>query len=323
MTRRQFVQAIVGSAAFWPLAGRAQTPSIPVIGFLNGSSPQKYEVNVNGFLRGLKETGYIEGQNVAIEYRWADGHYDQLPDMAADLVRRGVAVIAANTPATGAAKRAAADIPIVFFTGEDPVASGLVASLNRPGGNVTGVMSMFGGLAAKQFGLLRELVPAATSIALLVNPRSPITKSNVEDAQDAARMLGYQLTVLHAGTEAEIDTAFETLTSVHAGALLVQGDAFLINPRVVALAARHHVPAMYQARELVAVGGLIAYGPSISDLYRQMGAYTGRVLKGTKPADLPVWQPTKFELAINLKSAKALGLEIPAKLLALSDEVVE
>jgi putative ABC transport system substrate-binding protein len=323
MTRRQFIQAIVGSTAAWPLGGRAQAPPIPVIGFLNGSSPKKYEAYVNAFLQGLKETGYIEGQNVTIEYRWADGHYDQLPEMAADLARRQVAVIAANTPATRAAKRAAPNIPIVFFSGEDPVANGLVTSLNRPGGNATGVTSMFGALAAKQFGLLRELVPTATSIAFLVNPRSPITKPNVKDAQEAARLLGHQIHVLNASTEAEIDTVFETLTNVRAGALLVQGDAFLNNKKIVALAARHAVPTMYQAPDLTAAGGLISYGPSISDLYRQMGVYAGKILKGTKPAELPVLQPTKFGLTINLKTARALGLEIPAKLLALADEVVE
>jgi putative tryptophan/tyrosine transport system substrate-binding protein len=243
--------------------------------------------------------------------------------MVRDLVRRQVAVIAVNTPAARIAKQAATNIPIVFFTGEDPVTSGLVKSLSRPGGNATGVTSMFGGLAAKQFGLLRELAPSAGTVAFLVNPQNPIAEPNVRDAREAAQILGLQVRILNASTEAEIDLAFEALGQGVAGALLVQPDAFLNNRRIVALAARHAMPTMYQVRDLTAAGGLISYGPSGADLYRQMGVYTGKVLKGTHPAELPVLQPTRFELTINLKTAKTLGIEIPAKLLALADEVIE
>ena len=323
LKRRTFISLLGGAAAAWPGAARAQQPGMPVIGFINGGSPEKYAAFVNAFRQGLKETGYIEGQNVTIEYRWADGHYDRFPQMTADLVRRQVAVIAANTPAARTAKRVATNIPIVFFTGEDPVSSGLVKSLSRPGGNATGVTSMFGALAAKQFGLLRELVPSVTLVAFLVNPQNPIAEPNVRDAQEAAQTLGQQVHILNASTEAEIDVAFDTLVRVGAGALLVQPDAFLINKKIVALSARHAVPTMYQVRDLTAAGGLISYGPSLSDLYRQMGVYTGKVLKGTHPAELPVLQPTKFELTINLKTAKALGLNVPDKLLALADEVIE
>jgi putative ABC transport system substrate-binding protein len=321
--RREFITLLGGAAAAWPLAARAQQPRIPVIGFLNGGSPEKYEPFVNAFLQGLKETGYTEGQNVTIEYRWADGQYARFPEMAEDLVRRRVSVIAVNTPAARIAKRVATNIPLVFFTGEDPVSSGLVKSLSRPGGNATGVTSMFGALAAKQFGLLRELVPSATIIAFLVNPQNPIAEPNVRDAKEAAQILGQQVHVLNASTEAEIDAAFDALAHGRAGALLVQPDAFLNNKRIVALSARHAVPTMYQVRDLTAAGGLISYGPSVADLYRQMGVYTGKVLKGIHPAELPVLQPTRFELTINLKTAQTLGIEIPAKLLALADEVIE
>jgi putative tryptophan/tyrosine transport system substrate-binding protein len=322
MKRREFI-TLLGGVTAWPLAAHAQQAAMPVIGFLNGGSPEKYEPFVNGFLQGLKEVGYTEGQNVAIEYRWADGQYARFPEMARDLVRRQVAVIAVNTPAARIAKQLATNIPIVFFTGEDPVSSGLVKSLSRPGGNATGVTSMFGTLATKQLGLLRELVPSVTLIAFLVNPQNPISEPNVRDAKEAAKILGQQVHILNASTEAEIDAAFHALVQAKAGALLVQPDAFLNNKRIVALSARYAVPTMYQVRDLTAAGGLISYGPSVSDLYRQMGVYTGKVLKGTHPAELPVLQPTKFELTINLKTAKALGLEIPAKLLALADEVIE
>ena len=322
MKRREFI-SLLGGAAAWPLAARAQQQPMPVVGFLNGASPEKYEPFVNAFLQGLKETGYAERQNVMIEYRWADGQYARFPEMVRDLIRRQVAVIAVNTPAAGIAKQAATNIPIVFFTGEDPVTSGLVKSLSRPGGNATGVTSMFGGLAAKQFGLLRELIPSASAVAFLVNPQNPITEPNVRDAKEAAQILGLQVRILNASTEAEIDLAFEALSQRLAGALLVQPDAFLNNKRIVALAARHAVPTMYQVRDLTAAGGLISYGSSLADLYRQMGVYTGKVLKGTHPAELPVLQPTKFELIINLKTAKTLGIEIPPTLLALADEVIE
>jgi len=278
---------------------------------------------VQAFIRGLAETGYTVGENVAIEYRWADGHYDRIPDMVDDLVRRRVTVLTPNTPAAHAAKGAAGNIPVVFFTGEDPVASGLVASLNRPGGNATGVTSLFGDLAAKQVGLLRDLVPGAMLIGFLVNPRNPITDRNVRDALDAAQKLGEKIEIVHASSEAEIDAAFETLRGLRASALLVQPDAFLNDKRIVALAARDALPAMYQDRELVAAGGLMSYGTSIADLYRQMGLYAGKVLKGARPAELPVWQPIKFEMAINLQTAKALGLNLSNNLLSLADEVIE
>jgi putative ABC transport system substrate-binding protein len=323
MRRRELLTLLGGAAAAWPLAAHAQQPAMPVIGFLNGASPEKYEPFVNAFLQGLKETGYTERQNVMIEYRWADGQYTRFPEMVRDLIRRQVAVIAVNTPAARIAKQAATNIPIVFFTGEDPVTSGLVKSLSRPGGNATGVTSMFGGLAAKQFGLLRELIPSASTVAFLVNPQNPITEPNVRDSKEAAQILGLQVRILNASTEAEIDLAFEALSQRLAGALLVQPDAFLNNKRIVALAARHAVPTMYQVRDLTAAGGLISYGSTLADLYRQMGVYTGKVLKGTHPAELPVLQPTKFELIINLKTAKTLGIEIPPNLLALADEVIE
>jgi putative ABC transport system substrate-binding protein len=321
MRRRSFI-TLLGGAATWPIAARAQS-SIPVIGFINGSSATAYAAFVQAFIRGLAETGHTVGENVAIEYRWAEGHYDRIPDMVDDLVRRRVAVLAPNTPAAHATKRAAGNIPVVFFTGEDPVASGLVASLNRPGGNATGVTSLFGGLAAKQVGLLRDLVPAARLIGFLVNPRNPITERNVRDALDAAQKLGEKIEIVHASSEVEIDAAFDTLRGMRASALLVQGDAFLINERIVALAARDALPAMYQTRELVAAGGLMSYGPSVADMYRQMGVYAGKVLKGANPAEMPVLQPTKFETAINLRTAKALGLNLSDNLLSLADEVIE
>jgi putative ABC transport system substrate-binding protein len=323
MKRRQFIALVGGAVTAWPFAARAQQTTKPVIGFLNGSSATAYATYVQAFVRGLAETGYTVGENVTIEYRWAEGHYDRIPDMAEDLVRRRVAVLAPNTPAAHAAKRAAGNIPIVFFTGEDPVASGLVASLNRPGGNATGVTSMFGGMAAKQVGLLRELVPGATLIGFLVNPRNPITEQNVRDALDAAQNLGEKIEIVRASSEAEIDAAFDTLRGMRANALLVQPDAFLINKRIVALAARDALPAMYQVRDLVAAGGLMSYGSSFADMYRQMGVYAGTVLKGANPAELPVLQPVKFEMTINLQTAKALGLKLSDNLLSLADEVIE
>jgi putative ABC transport system substrate-binding protein len=322
MRRRDFVALFV-SAAAWPIAAKGQPSSIPVIGFINGSSATAYATYVQAFIGGLAETGHTVGENVAIEYRWAEGHYDRIPDMVDDLVRRRVAILAPNTPAAHAAKRAAGNIPVVFFTGEDPVASGLVASLNRPGGNATGVTSLLGGMAAKQMGFLRDMVPTATLIGFLVNPRSRITERNVRDALDAAQKLGEKIEIVHASSESEIDAAFDTLRGMRASALLVQPDAFLINKRIVALAARDALPAMYQVRELVAAGGLISYGPSLADMYRQMGVYVGKVLKGAKPAEMPVLQPVKFEMAINLQTARALGLKLSDNLLSLADEVIE
>jgi putative ABC transport system substrate-binding protein len=322
LKRREFISLLSG-AATWPIVARGQQSNIPAIGFINGSSEAAYAAYVQAFIRGLAETGHTVGENVAIEYRWAEGHYDRIPDMVDDLVRRRVAVLAPNTPGTHAAKRAAGNIPVVFFTGEDPVASGLVTSLNRPGGNVTGVTTLLGELAAKQVGLLRDLLPAATLIGFLVNPRSRITERNVQDALDAAHKLGEKIEIVHASSEAEIDAAFGRLRGMRASTLLVQPDTFLVNKRIVELAARDALPAMYQVRELVAAGGLISYGPSVADMYRQLGVYVGKVLKGANPAEMPVLQPTKFEMAINLKTAKALGLKPSDNLLSLADEAIE
>jgi putative ABC transport system substrate-binding protein len=321
MRRRDFIK-LLGGATAWPLAARAQS-SIPVIGFINGSSATAYTAYVQAFIRGLAEAGYTVGENVAIEYRWAEGHYERIPEMVDELVRRRVAILAPNTPAAQATKRAAGNIPVVFFTGQDPVASGLVESLNRPGGNVTGVTSMFGELASKQVGLLHELVPGATLIGYLVNPGNPITEGNVRDAVDAAQKIGEKIEIVHASSDAEINAAFDTLRGIGVGALLVQLDAFLVNKRIVALAAQNALPALYQTRELIAAGGLMSYGSSLADMYRQMGVYTGKVLKGANPAELPVLQPVKFEMAINLKTAKTLGLKISDNLLSLADEVIE
>ena len=322
MRRREFMTLLGGAVVAWPFAASGQS-NIPVIGFINGSSATAYVPYVQAFIRGLADTGHTVGENVAIEYRWAEGNYDRIPDMVDDLVRRRVAVLAPNTQAAHATMRAAGNIPVVFFTGEDPVASGLVLSLNRPGGNATGVTSLFGGLAAKQIGLMRELLPTATLVGYLVNPGNPITERNVRDALDAAEKLGQKVEIISARNEAEIDAAFDALRGVRARALLVQLDAFLINKRIVELAARDALPAMYQTRELVAAGGLMSYGSSLSEMWRQMGVYAGKVLKGANPAELPVLQPTKFELLINLKTANALGLKVPDKLLSLADEVIE
>jgi putative ABC transport system substrate-binding protein len=300
---------------------RAQQAAMPVIGYLNSRSRDTDTPYLAAFHHGLNETGYVEGQNVAIEYRYAEGQYDRFPGMVADLVRRQVVVIAANTPAAPAAKAATTKIPIVFLTADDPVESGLVTSLNRPGGNVTGVSLISGALGGKQLGVLRELVPAATSIAFLVNPANPNSQAYVRGAQEAARTLGQQIHILNASTETEIDTAFQG----RAGALVVAPDGFFISrsDRLVMLAVRHAVPTMCPFREFTAAGGLMSYGVSLPDQYRQFGAYTGRVLKGEKPAELPVLQPTKFELVINLRTAKTLGLTVPDKLLAITDEVIE
>jgi putative tryptophan/tyrosine transport system substrate-binding protein len=322
LKRRDFL-ALLGGCAVWPIAATGQQLSIPVIGFINGSSAKAYAAFVQAFLDGLGETGHVVGRNAAIEYRWAEGHYERIPEMVDELVRRRIAVLAPNTPAAQATKRAAGNIPVVFFTGEDPVASGLVESLNRPGGNATGVTSLSGDLAAKQVGLLHELAPGATLIAYLVNPGNPITERNVRDAVDAAQKFGEKIEIVHASTEAEIDAAFDTLRDMRASALLVQLDAFLINKHIVALAARDALPAMYQTRELVAAGGLMSYGSSLAAMYRQMGVYVGKVLGGANPAELPVLLPTKFEMAINLKTAKALGLKLSDNLLSLADEVIE
>ena len=324
MRRREFIAFVGSTAAAWPLAARAQQQ--PVIGYLNSRSRDGDTPFLAAFHNGLNETGYIEGQNVVIEYRWAEGQYDRLPALAADLVRRQVALMAAtSTPAALAAKRATPTIPIVFTAAADPVAVGLVESLSRPSGNATGFSGYFSPLGAKRLELLHELVPNAAVIGVLVNPTYPDAESQSKDVQESARMLGQEAHVVNASSEGELNTAFALLVQLRAGILLVTADAFFLSRRdqLVTLAARHSLAALYWAREFVLAGGLMSYGPDIGDGYRQAGIYAGRILKGEKPADLPVMQPTKFELIINLKTAKALGLTVPPNLLALADEVIE
>lgn len=326
MKRRKFLGVLGGAAATWPLAARAQSSALPVIGFLNGASPDGFAPMLASFRQGLKETGYVEGQNVAIEYRWADGQYDRLPALAADLVRRQVLVIAAtSTPANLVAKTATNTIPIVFTTGSDPVELGLVTSLNRPGGNVTGVTQLTGEVLPKRVELARELIPTATVIALLVNPRNPTAGTLTRVSQAAAAALGVRLEILQASTEAEVDNAFDTLLQKRAGALVIGADAFYNSHAelLAALAIRHLVPAIYEFHQFAAAGGLISYGGSIIESYRLAGVYTGKILKGDKPGDLPVQQSTKVELIINLKTAKALGITVPLSLLGRADEVIE
>jgi putative ABC transport system substrate-binding protein len=326
MRRREFI-TLLGGAAVWPVAAWAQQPGTQVVGFLSNVSPGAVAHAVTAFRQGLKETGYIEGQNLAIEYRWAEGHNDRLLGLAADLVKRQVAVIVATGGGASAlaVKAATTTIPTVFSAATDPVELGLVASFNRPGGNVTGIYVMTNSLEAKRLGLLHELVQSARTIAVLVNPSTPGAENQLMEAQSAARTVARQVHILNASSESDIDTAFATLPQVRAEALLVAADPFFNSQRekLVALAARYAIPAIYEFREFAAAGGLMSYGISLADAYRQIGIYTGRILQGAQPTDLPVMQPTRFELVINLKTARALGIEVPPTLLARADEVIE
>jgi putative tryptophan/tyrosine transport system substrate-binding protein len=325
MNRREFITLLGGTAA-WPLAARAQQSAVPVIGFLNSQSPGGYAPIATAFHQGLSEIGFVEGQNVAIEYRWAQGRNDRLRALAAELVRRQVAVIAAAGSSSAlAAKAETTTLPIVFSAAVDPVAVGLVASLDRPGGNVTGVTDLSVELRQKQVEMLHELAPTATVLAALLNPTFPGSETQSRDLQAAARKLGLQLHVVHASTERDFDPTFAAMVQLRAGLLVIGADPFFFGHRdqIAALAVRHRMPAIFFLREFASVGGLMSYGPSVTDIYRQVGIYAGRILKGEKPADLPVQAPTKYELVINLKTAKALGLTVPDSLLARADEVIE
>jgi putative tryptophan/tyrosine transport system substrate-binding protein len=327
MRRREFITLLGGAAAGWPLTARAQQPATPVVGFLGSATHVEWLDLVAAFNKGLNERGYVDGQNVAVEYRWAEGRYDRMPDLAADLVRRRVDVIAATggTRSVQAAMAATKTIPIVFVTGGDPVQLGLVSSINRPGGNVTGIMLFISDLAAKRLELLRDLVPAANVVAALVNPNNPITPPDIRDMTEAASLLGLQIHFLTASTESDINAAFAALPARGVGGLVVHVDPFLLDQRdrIVSLAARQRLPTVYGLREFAASGGLVSYGASIASVFREVGLYTGRILSGTKPADLPVLQPSRFEFVLNLKTAKALGLDIPRSVRAFATEVIE
>jgi putative ABC transport system substrate-binding protein len=327
MRRREFISLLGGAAVGWPLAARAQQAAMPVIGFLSGQSSRSFVPHLAAYHQGLKQTGYVEGHNVAIEYRWAEGQRDRLPALAADLIQRQVAVISA-TGGVGsglAAKAATATIPIVFGVGSDPVKDGLVTSLNRPGGNMTGISWFNAQVTAKRLGLLDELVPGAGTVAMLISPSDPDARTQLADVQDAARVLGRRAVIVNAATTDEIDAAFAALVQQRAAALVVASNPFYLNRRdqIIALAARHAVPAIYSNRDYVTAGGLMSYGNNLPDAYRRNGIYAGRILKGDKPGDLPVDQSTKFELVINLETVKALGLDLPLSLQIRVDEVIE
>jgi putative ABC transport system substrate-binding protein len=327
MRRREFITLVGGAAAGWPLVARAQQQPIPVVGFLSTRSPNESTSVVTAFRQGLNETGYVERQNVAIEYRWADGQYDRLPALAANLVERPVAVIVAvgGDPAARAAKSATATIPIVATFSDDPVASGLVASLGRPGANITGTSNLSTEMESKRFGLLHAVVPQAAMIGVLLNPTFPSTANQLREMQAAAHTFGLQVIVMQASTDHDIDTSFASLVQHQADALLVGNDSFfnMRRDQLAALAARYSLPAIYSFPEFTVAGGLMSYGIDLADTYRQIGNYAGRVLKGAKPADLPVLQPSKFKFVINIKTAKALGLKIDPQLLATADELIE
>jgi putative tryptophan/tyrosine transport system substrate-binding protein len=327
MKRRDFITLLGGAAAAWPLAARAQQPAMPVVGFLNTQSPEGVPHWVAAFRQGLKEAGFVEGQNVAVEYRWAQGQYDRLPELAADLVRRQVAVLAATggEPSPQSAKAATQTIPIVFTANGDPVRTGLVASLNRPGGNITGITIFGADVVTKRLQLLHELVPQAAAIAYLMNPNIPNADVEMEIARTAAVSLGKEMLIFRASSEGEFGPAFASMVQQRREALLVASDVFFLSRRdqLASFAARHRIPTIYYLREFAEAGGLMTYGNRLTDAYRQVGGYVGRILKGEKPGDLPVQQSTKFELLINLKTAKTLGLEVPNSMQLLADEVIE
>jgi ABC-type uncharacterized transport system substrate-binding protein len=327
MQRRKFIRILGGAAAAWPLVATAQQPAMPVIGFLGSDSPDRYQGRLQAFRQGLKEFGYIERENVAIEYRWAEGRNDDLPALAADLVRLRVAVlVASTTPSVLALKAATTTIPIVFFIAGDPIALGLITSLNRPGGNLTGTTALTLEVGTKWLQLLHETVPGATSFAVLINPTSPnLAKSQTEDLQGAARTLGLEIHVLYASTDREFEAAFATIADLHAGGLVVSSDSFFFAhiERLAAFATRYKVPAIFGFGEFPAAGGLMSYGADLNDQHRIVGTYTGRILKGEKPTDLPVQQSTKVQLIVNLKAAKALGLNMPPTLLVRAEQVIE
>ena len=324
MRRREFI-TLLGAAAAWPVAARAQQPAMPVIGFLRSTPAKPFAHILAAFRQGLNETGFVEGQNVAVEQRWADNQLDQLPALAVDLVRRQAGAIVCNGPAVEAARSAAATIPIVFVIGGDPVALGLVTSLNRPGGNLTGLTFFGNRLGAKRVEMLRELVPGTSVIAALIDPNFPEAVVESREVEEACRTIGQKIVLVNAANEREFDAAFTSIIQAGAGALLVIGSPFFTskNQTLVALSARHAIPAIYDLRDYVAAGGLISYSASFTDTYRQAGVYAGRILNGAKPSELPVLQPTTFELAINLKTAKALGLTFPPSVHLRADEVIE